>query len=264
MEINKCFIKKNIHNFAFTGDSLIREHFQNILEFLLPQSALKLRKLKQNGLIQLNITSTSTLNHTLNFYFMAPHEWRNLQHRNIDIHLWNIAIHRFLVSDIRVRSLLQKKLSNNNLILHPKESIIPAFSLMTPHRLDIALKAIKTALKSKQLEYIDSESVTLSRWESSWDGVHYSLPLNRATLGRDISASINSSDNSSISYCMGDYVKSGNNLCDSIKQYSGVNKCKDGDLYYCRKVVDRNHEFDMFEGGVSRMLTMIWLNRICT
>ena len=34
-------------------------------------------------------------------------------------------------------------------------------------------------------------------------------------------------------------------------------------MEWCRKVVDRSATFDHFEGGVSRMITMIWMNMIC-
>ena len=52
-------------------------------------------------------------------------------------------------------------------------------------------------------------------------------------------------------------------ICNEIVLYSGINVCKKDILYWCHSIVARQHDFDLFEGGVSKMLTMIWLNRIC-
>ena len=83
--------------------------------------------------------------------------------------------------------------------------------------------------------------------------------------------------------CPGGYRQGGRGLCGKIKILPGINKCKsifrahsqwaknkngidDGDgefMLWCRHVYDSNTVFGSFEGGVSRMLTMIWINMMC-
>jgi len=57
-----------------------------------------------------------------------------------------------------------------------------------------------------------------------------------------------------------EYIKGGNNLCQTVKIYPGLSKCFNNDIYWCKQ-----HSYDMTEfiGGVSNMFTQIFLNTIC-
>jgi hypothetical protein len=44
---------------------------------------------------------------------------------------------------------------------------------------------------------------------------------------------------------------------------SGINKCENGYIYWCKHVIDKDAVFGSFEGGVSFMLTMMWINMMC-
>jgi len=125
---------------------------------------------------------------------------------------------------------------------------------------------------------VDGMLPSSSRWESTWDGIHYAMLLHEDDLRMN-------------STCPGKFLKGGRHMC-GLNQYPAVNHCKtetgsafsttdssntvrtgwgasngygaESHMYWCRKHVDRSHDLiTHFEGGVSRMMTMIWLNSIC-
>ncbi len=65
-------------------------------------------------------------------------------------------------------------------------------------------------------------------------------------------------------------MRSGNQLCgpqaDSylpkVLAIPGISECENGELFYCSGSKG-SHLFDMFEGGVSKMMTMTWINKLC-
>jgi hypothetical protein len=120
---------------------------------------------------------------------------------------------------------------------------------------------------SSPMKVVDGYIVSDSRWEATWDGLHYSLLGLRSGLldpplyGTDV-----------FSYTVNDtnalfmnYKPSGrSNVCKTIGQFPYThNVCHNGVMYWMNRVIDSNSKFDSFEGGVSRMLTMIWLNTMC-
>jgi len=65
--------------------------------------------------------------------------------------------------------------------------------------------------------------------------------------------------------CPGDnYQKGGRGLCGSLRHVSrGLSKCDKGYVYWCRHSLEPGAVFGSFEGGVSKMITMVWLNKMC-
>ena len=62
------------------------------------------------------------------------------------------------------------------------------------------------------------------------------------------------------------YLRGGRGLCRTgVKQLSrGISKCdKDGYIYWCKHSLAPDAVFGSFEGGVSKMITMMWLNLMC-
>lgn len=129
----------------------------------------------------------------------------------------------------------------------------------------------------KPLLILDGLLPTEARWEGTWDGAHYTMLVNKQQLGPK-------------ARCGRPYSKGGRNLCGHLTAHPGTNRCIDidtnatatatasasatlvansnttdveGRMEFCRTVVDRSAKFTNFEGGVSRMLTMMWMNMIC-
>ncbi len=92
------------------------------------------------------------------------------------------------------------------------------------------------------------------------DGIHYSLLTDSEKYY---------SKNLVSSKCES-RMRSGSQLCGAetnaylpkILVIPGISECEDGELYYCGGSKG-THLFDMFEGGVSKMMTMAWINKIC-
>ena len=119
---------------------------------------------------------------------------------------------------------------------------------------------------------LDGLLPTDARWEATWDGAHYTMLVNQNQLAP-------------AARCGRPYSKGGRNLCGHLTAFPGTNRCINttttgsatpptlvansnttdvaGRMEFCRTVVDRAAKFTNFEGGVSRMLTMMWMNMMC-
>lgn len=148
-----------------------------------------------------------------------------------------------------------------------KNSSVFSIACMTVERQKIVTDVIIDRIsrdKSLRERYVDGWTLTSSRWESSWDGIHYSLLLNEGTMKKMMMGAHQHS-------CNGRYLKGGRHMCRApvsgwspVRLFPGVNQCDDdGIMRWCRNVVALNKNFHFFEGGVSRMLTNIWLNLAC-
>lgn len=140
---------------------------------------------------------------------------------------------------------------------------IESFAFITNDRQKIQLNSLKNELmkvnniNNMHREYFDGTMPTMSRWESTWDGIHYSLLVTDEQLSNGL--------------CYGSHVKGGggHEMCKNIKEYKGINKCifdkftNGYNMHWCRNIVTRELKYNRFEGGVSRMLLIIWLNSMC-
>lgn len=124
------------------------------------------------------------------------------------------------------------------------------FAFMTPSRQQAQATRIKISAAKSNVSVLDGQLVTSARWESSWDGIHYSMVSITAQLSANAT-------------CPGGYRRGGRDLCGTIRTLPGINKCESGYMYWCKHVYDSNTVFGSFEGGVSRMLTMVWINMMC-
>mmetsp|Transcript_30658 Transcript_30658/g.41990 ORF Transcript_30658/g.41990 Transcript_30658/m.41990 type:complete len:168 (+) Transcript_30658:211-714(+) len=156
---------------------------------------------------------------------------------------------------------------------------VPSIACMTVERQKIVTAVIQSRLKNDfrlKQRYVDGWTLTAARWESSWDGIHYSLLLNENTLhSKSTGRVIHYNDSHT---CNGIYLKGSSHImCQQplgigwtpIKHFKGVNRCETNfdstgeAMYWCRNVVALNKNFHYFEGGVSRMLTNVFLNMAC-
>eukprot|EP00596_Hydrurales_sp_CCMP1899_P008368 CAMPEP_0119039240 /NCGR_PEP_ID=MMETSP1177-20130426/8642_1 /TAXON_ID=2985 /ORGANISM="Ochromonas sp, Strain CCMP1899" /LENGTH=627 /DNA_ID=CAMNT_0007002893 /DNA_START=377 /DNA_END=2260 /DNA_ORIENTATION=+ len=123
-------------------------------------------------------------------------------------------------------------------------------SYMTPSRQKIqALKLKNMAIQAGETR-LDGGLPTDARWESTWDGIHYSMISRMDQLKPNAT-------------CPGEYSRGGRDMCGTVKLLPGINKCENGYMYWCKHVVDKDAVFGSFEGGVSFMLTMMWINMMC-
>ena len=287
--LKNCFLNKNIRSLAFTGDSLLREFYQN-LYILLADSTIKLQKLKKTYVLEFN---SSNMPFRLEYYIDSK-GWKDIRH--IDVNVINVPIHKIAVRGIADRSLMDqvssilsndfyrsvKHRQNNNNSLwfyyqHPAiqredprvdrlhlqfyntSKDVSPFAMMTRNRQEIIAKGIEKSNFLKNINgLINGLKISDSRWESSHDGIHYSLLTDDLSIVKDRNCS-------NVGKWINGYVKGGNNLCKdgspySIKLYPGINKCIDNDIYFCKQ-----HSYDLtnFFGGVSRMITQVLLNFIC-
>eukprot|EP01041_Mallomonas_annulata_P013094 gene13094-27633_t len=316
-EVTKCFVDNDYRHVVISGDSLVREHFQNILSLLVPVEELRLDKVKSQMHININLTSSFESN--FHFYYIVKELWMQLQSHGgyADVHLWGLTFLRFLTSNSRDEDLEKQfnyhftdmrsranQITNSTRIstrpasftylIHPAIQFednrvgrdrlamnlttngnghgVSSFACMTPTRFQMALKVIRSRLREENLTFIDGEEITLSRWESSHDGVHYSL-FNTLTFDNNnnnnnnndnFTASAPSSVSGTITPCRnGDSLSQmGKGMCPRIRHQPLVNTCIGDDLFWCKSKASPK-KYDSFEGGVSRMLTMIWINKIC-
>jgi len=206
--IHQCFKTKGITKLSFTGDSLIREFYQNIYVLLSASSSenIKLQKVKKAHKLDFNIYQT---NYTIHLeYYVDGREWKE-SIKNTDIHLINVAIHRLSVSNTPEKYLINKCLSslqqdivrleknkkNNSTFLYynqpaiqredprvdrkileisPNNSkIVSPFAAMTRNRQEIMSKGLLQYIRRRNINIIDGLLISDVRWESTWDGIHY-------------------------------------------------------------------------------------------
>jgi hypothetical protein len=208
----------------------------------------------------------------------------NIRHQTED-HMLVYYLHpRIQREDVRISREELKNVSGRRKV--------EGFACMTPPRQNVATAAILKKLKDlnkksaasgdggavNRIALLDGLQVSEARWEGTWDGAHYSLLLNSQQLLPSATCPR--------------FLLGGRHLCH-LKQYPGVNRCRSqshlnssGDttgshsvsvdknttrtngsgydrMEWCRNVADRSATFDLFEGGVSRMITMMWMNMIC-
>jgi len=137
---------------------------------------------------------------------------------------------------------------------------ISNFGMMTPNRQNLATLPILPILQKYKVRVLDGLIPTESRWESTWDGIHYSLGVRSEDM---VEPTVNSTNPLSAPRieCT-EYKRGGRQMCD-IKTFPSINRCINNTMYWCTRVALRQFKFDRFEGGVSRMMTQIYLNMIC-
>lgn len=282
-DLRKCFADKKINSFSFTGDSLVREHYQNLYLLLADSFTVKLQKLKKAHILEFN---SSSIPITMQYY-VSSKEWKNIKH--VDVNLINIPIHKLSVRGFSDKLLLDQSLMSLAFELnrsvryrknpskfyyyqHPaiqredprvnrkdlqdynSSKTVSPFAMMTRSRQEIMANGIENSPLKLYDQIINGLLVSDSRWSSSWDGVHYSLLMDDL----DIVKKRNCSD---VNKWKNGYVLTAKSGCnDNITIFQGINKCINNDIYYCKQ-----HSYDLtnYEGGVSRMLTQIFLNAIC-
>jgi hypothetical protein len=318
----KLCSQKNISNVAFTGDSLMREHFQNLVMLLQPEivKEVNMVKFREEKSVSLKFFDVAEPPQTLNlYYYLFSASVKDLQRIQPDAHFWSFSLLKNLVSE-RTEELLpelvekffmkpydnllksgqsQTQVSRNRFYLHPqiqredprinRDTLIQAplnhsvnsFACLTPGRYEIAISKTLELLKKHGLYYddglINGLLPTSARWESSWDGIHYSLLVNEVAFNSD--PLLDGQLKPPLVCQHGQYIRGGRHLCGKIHTVSGVNKCvrsrhprihragrqqdseaDDEYMYWCNNLGNKFHHF---EGGVSRMLTMMWINSLC-
>jgi hypothetical protein len=336
-DFEQCMVRKDVHTLGFFGDSLLREHFQNLMVFLQQHMDESTRNYgsKLNDQ-EYNITLAGGRQMGLDYHLRFCHKsddrcvnGRRYPPEVHDAQIWNAALMRVLVNqpagfrrwlrdevmgDLSVftkpdedrRSKLALTLARRRAgstplptvyYLHPRIqredprvvrdptlTKVEGFALMTPSRQDEASQEVLNVLAAPTSAHAQATAAaaglspllllnglppTEARWESTWDGAHYTLLVKKFQLVE--------------STCKKPpYLKGGRNMCD-LKQYPGTNQCinatstgrassgvansngtdVEGRMEFCKSVVDRAARFTHFEGGVSRMLTMMWMNMVC-
>ena len=106
-DVGVCFQKKQYTSIAFTGDSLVREHFQNLLALTLPSRQLQLERLKEDS-----ASISVSFPHISNFsvrvdYYVLPAQWGKSS-RNIATaavaSIGDFALHLFDVHSYRLQA----------------------------------------------------------------------------------------------------------------------------------------------------------------
>ena len=146
---------------------------------------------------------------------------------------------------------------------------------MTPSRQKVQSDRIRVTAQTSNVTILDAQLITASRWEASWDGIHYSMVSIAAQLEANATCPgyvylhFNAHTHTPffrlifLSSLFSGYRRGGRDLCNTIKILPGINKCEGGYMYWCKHVYDSNTIFSSFEGGASRMLTMVWINMMC-
>lgn len=267
LDVETCIIKNNISTIAFVGDSLAREHFQNLVSLIsinghemkkilklmefpfVLSNGMKLRVLFSPDIISIPDTSNSWLLWNL-------HLMRLLTEGDFDLQPL------FYLRDQQVKAMLNLQATY---YLHPqiqREDVrvirdgdgtakASVFAFINPVRQAIQAHQIRSAAFKYNSSLLDGQSATRARWESTWDGIHYSMVSITSQLANNAS-------------CMSGFRRGGRDMCNSIKTLPGISKCENGYVYWCKHVYDDDTVFGSFEGGVSRMLTMMWINMMCS
>ena len=109
---------------------------------------------------------------------------------------------------------------------------------------------------------LDGYIVSNARWEGSWDGIHYSVMARNSDF--NASSSAHSRTQKSEKQIKESFRRGGHDLCGILNEFPDThNLCFEETMYWKKRVIARTNLFDAFEGGISRMLTMMWLNMIC-
>jgi hypothetical protein len=106
-DVGICFQKKQYSSIAFTGDSLVREHFQNLLALTMPKSELQLERLKEDSAsVSVRFPGRSNFSVRVDYYVM-PAQWGKSS-RHIDsssvASIGDFALHLFDVHSYRLQA----------------------------------------------------------------------------------------------------------------------------------------------------------------
>lgn len=344
----QCLVRKDIRTLGFIGDSLLREHFQNLMVFM-QQHINPSRRNNGNKLNdqEFNITLPGGREVNLDYHirfederFETKNQYNDRYINGIrypsevhDAQIWNAPLLKLLIQQkprsmnqpAAMRRWLRGEVHNDlskftkpdkafksklararrradptqlpavyylhpriqredpRIVRNPSVNKVEGYALMTPPRQDEAAQEVLkifspyatagsvTALAAAglgPLKLLNGLLPTEARWESTWDGAHYTLLVNKFQLIEPVCKKP-------------PYLKGGRNLCH-LKQFPGTNRCLnatavgggsrvansnatdvEGRMEFCKSVVDRAARFTHFEGGVSRMLTMMWMNMFC-
>ena len=276
-EITQCFARKEIKSVAFTGDSLAREHSHNLIGFM--NQDIKLPKVKKGSLTTtlpngvkvhfsnygksvFEIASGMSMNNVL-FFFNNPalkimnqgeaanklggHDAyddavgylrynNNYTHKNYSF-IGNFAATYFIHPRVQRTD-----------IRSPKAYYVPHTNI-SPYRQDKYLESAEQWFNPEHnCKVLNGLRSTNSRWESSYDGIHYSLGMDENVKNcteKDL------------------WLDAGQDLCGVLNIVLEFNKCINDTMYYCAKNTYEQYGLMQFAGGVSNMLTMIWINMVC-
>lgn len=106
-DVGTCFQKKQYSSIAFTGDSLVREHFQNLLALTLPKSQLQLERLKEDSAsVSVSFPGSSNFSVRVDYYVM-PAQWgkssRHIATSSV-ASIGDFALHLFDVHSYRLQA----------------------------------------------------------------------------------------------------------------------------------------------------------------
>ena len=274
LELEQCLIRDNITTIHFAGDSLVKEHYLNIVSFLTNNGATMHKVLQNmNFILPLNSSPSKLLN-----IVFDPDD--NLGVFENSWFLWNVQLMHVLSSsneqiapifkykklhhDMGSTGKKRKRVYYNHPQIQredprvmrdkqPREAHvhISPFTYMTPPRQKVQADDIVTLSTQMSEPLLDALIPSKSRWESSWDGIHYCM----ASQGHQLMSNATCDQ----------WRRGGRDMCHQVKTLPGINRCgEDGYMYWCKAYYDATTGFSSFEGGVSKMLTTIWINMMCS
>jgi hypothetical protein len=297
----KCFARKRLEFVGMVGDSLLRESLQNLFSLVVPSyTHARLKGVKTTFQLPLDHDGDAgagggASNRTLavSYHYNHPEpgcKHIDSAHRERGTVLWNWPVIKTINSGWYMRELkpklpgrIKKQFAEimcggaalpSVYLLHPRVQRSDLrgrpqdnpFNRISPMRQDALMAGIADTVRAvagdAEVQLLDAMVLSESRWEASWDGIHYgvSVHTNDFHLYDPIATPINSTCSKGGASAR---ASGGFDLC-SLVQHTNYNFCIDDRMYWCNNVVGRVNQFDSFEGGVSKMATMIWLNLICS
>ena len=272
-QLEDCLVRDNITTIHMAGDSLVKEHYLNIVSFL-TYNGVTMKKVLQNMQFTLPLTTYPSM-----FVDIVFDSDDSMGVYNNSWFLWDVQLmHALSSGEERVGAVFKHKVLRHMIgtndkrrkrvyyshpriqredprVLRdklPRESYsrISPFAFMTPPRQEVQAKEIINLAASTHEPLLDAQIPTSSRWESSWDGIHYCM----ASQGHQILPNATCHE----------WRRGGRDMCNQVRTLPGINRCgDDGYMYWCRSYYNASTGFSSFEGGVSRMMTMIWINMMC-
>jgi len=289
-DVKLCIDRKRLSFVGMVGDSLLRESLQNLFSLVVPEyTHSRLKGVETTFHLPLNVSNESS---TLAVSYSYNHPMPGCKHvdmtqRERGVVLWNWPMIKtinsgWFMNGMKAKLLGRIKSQFNDImcggaplpsvyVLHPRVQRLDLrfrqgsnpFHKVSPMREDAIMMNISNQVRAlgEGVEILDATIISESRWEASWDGIHYGLSVHKSDfqIFEPGKTDLNStcSRGGSNSRFVG-----GNDVCD-LQQYINYNFCINGRMHWCNNVVHRSNPFDSFEGGVSRMTTMIWLNMLC-
>ena len=273
VQLEQCLIQDNITTIHIAGDSLAKEHYLNIVSFLTNNGATMQKVLQYMQFLLPLTTKPST---SVNVVF-DPDD--NIGVFDNSWFIWNVQLmhalssgnehtgalfrYKVLHHEIGAGGKKRKRVYYNHPQIQredprvvrdkqPREAYtrVSPFAYMTPPRQRIQANDIVNLAMEMHEPLLDALLPSKGRWESSWDGIHYCM----ASQGNQILPNATCNQ----------WRRGGRNMCHQVKTLPGINRCgDDGYMYWCKAYYDASTVFSSFEGGVSKMLTMIWINMMC-